>query len=105
MSSYATLIDYLGDQRPPERLTVPPGGPIGMLDQYLCDIADAARSMTGRLARTDFITAECALLARISVPVSKAEEAAVMKRLADWRNELRLTADNYNGGRSCTARY
>lgn len=106
MSSYATLIDYLGDLRAAERLAVPPGGSIGMADAYLCDIAQTARTIPSREAKKALFRMEAALLVRTSLPAPFAgSEAAIMQRLADWCDELDLVADNANGGRSCTARF
>lgn len=104
MSSYASLVDYLGDLRAPDRLTTPPGGSIGALDAYLCDIAETVRATPGRAARKAIIRREAAVLFGIVLPAPDGT-AAAMQRLADWCDDLDLVADNANGGRSCTARF
>lgn len=106
MSSYATLIDYLGDLRAPANLTVPPGGSIGPLDLFLCDIAEAVRATRGRDARKAILRREAAVIYGMTLPPPYGGcVGATMKRLADWCDELDLVADNRNGGRSCTARF
>lgn len=106
MSSYASLVDYLGDLRAPGRLTIPPGGSVGPLDAYLCDIAETVRDTPGRDARKAVIRREAAILFGITLPATDGgSTAAAMKRLADWCDDLDLVADNSNGGRSCTARF
>lgn len=105
MSRYPTLIDYLGDLRPPDRLTVPPGGSIGQADPYLCDVAQTAHTIPGKFAKIEFLRMEAALLVRLQLPDLEGREAAIMQRVADWCDELSLVADNSNGGRSCTARW
>ena len=105
MSSYPTLIDYLGDLRAPERLTVPPGGSVGPADPYLCDIAQTARTIPSKFTKIAFLRYEAAFLVRLQLPDLLGHEAAIMKRLADWCDELSLVADNNNGGMSCTARF
>lgn len=106
MSSYATLIDYLGDLRAPERLSVPPGGSIGPLDAYLIDIAETVRATSGRDARKAIIRREAAVLFGITLPPPDGgSTGAAMKRLADWCDDIDLVADNANGGMPCTARF
>lgn len=98
MNTYATLLDYLGEQRPPERMTIPPGGTVGAADPYLVDIAVTVRTIPSKLARISFLRNEGALLTRLNLPGLSGHEAQITARINEWCDELQLVADNSNSG-------
>lgn len=105
--NYANLLDYLGDRRPPEWLTTPPGGDMGPANPFVCDIAETLRAMPGgRAGRAAFLRHEITIISALTLPSPLAgQEPAIVARLSAWRDELALTACNTNEGeRACTAR-
>ncbi len=98
-ASYPTLVDYIGDLRAPDRLTAPPGGSVGPLDPYLCDIAEEVRAAFGAAARKAIIRHHAATLSRLWLPETYGDIEKVTQRLAEWCDQLNLISDSGIVGR------
>lgn len=89
MTSYASLIDYLGDLRASERLETPPGGTAGcnVSDAYLCVVAEKARTESDALEYLRRI----ALKLHNKMAHGSWQNAAFI-RIASWTTEFQRIA-------------
>jgi hypothetical protein len=84
--TYERLLDYLGDQRQPERLTVPPGGDCDCANSYLVGIADQLRGVNDPVDQKRFLRAQAATLS--TLPAITHLCGPALKRLAEWCDEI-----------------
>jgi len=84
--SYASLIDYLGELRSPERLDCPPGGTAGcnVSDAYLCVVAEQAKTNHEPLA---YLRGVALKLSELAAPGNW--QCAALTRITAWCDEFR----------------